>query len=87
MEDRGRKMSGKRKGMMENDATRTAEETQDDDDLGGGRYMVLWGRNARKAVEDGGEKVWWRICGTTGTVEINIWEVRERIDRKREGGG
>ena len=37
MQDHGRKMSGKRAGMMENDVARTAEETREDDDNGCGR--------------------------------------------------
>ena len=37
IQDHGRKMSGKRAGMMENDVVRTAEETREDDDNGGGR--------------------------------------------------
>ena len=40
MEDHGRKMSRKSAGVMENDLTRTAEETREDDERSGGRDMV-----------------------------------------------
>ena len=47
MEERGRKMSGKSAGMMENDVTRTIEETREDADNDG----VRQGKRAETAED------------------------------------
>ena len=91
-QDRGRKILEKSAGMMETFVISTVEETWYDDDNGGGRDAVLWGRQTRKSGGDCGGKFssvavgkWrhpqWRD-NKVGTAAAEMWG-GEKIDTRQ----